>query len=270
MPYHFTYRLLAIIGLFVVQHNVIAQDSIKLIRRLPTPRPIDRMVDIGINIATDGLGIQMAKMYAKPEDEKETWRGFFIHLSEKKHPKQSKEQSIFGNNNADLPPQKFVYGKINNFYQLKLGYQWSKPIAGKLDDKTVQVHLSGGGGLSVGILKPYYLKIVRGGTSTLLGVNERYNSDNADLWLDRRFILGGAGFSKGLFESKLSLGAMARVETQFEYEPIEENSILVSIGVEINAFASKPELMINATNKSILPSAYMALRFTNKSISKEK
>jgi hypothetical protein len=268
-PY-FTYRLIAILAFLAMQSHLFAQDTVKPIRRMPTPRPIDRMVDLGLNAATDGLGVQMAKMYAKPEDEKETWRGFFIHLSEKKHPKQSKEQSIFGNNNADLPPQKFVFGKINNFYQLKLGYQWTRPITGKLDDKTIQVRLSGGSGLSLGILKPYYLKIVRGGTSTLLGVNEKYNDDNADLWLDRRFILGGAGFSKGLFESKLSLGAMARVETQFEYAPIEENSIIASIGVEVNAFAKRPEIMINAVNKSILPSAYVALRFTNKSISKEK
>ena len=45
----------------------------------------------------------------------------------------------------------YIFGKINNFYALKLGYGYRRMIAGKPDPGTVSIHWIYSGGFSVGL-----------------------------------------------------------------------------------------------------------------------
>ena len=107
----------------------------------------------GIKLATDGYGItyEIGK-FKSPR--KSTL--FQLELSEKKHKKEKKLAASIDN---QFQINSVVFGKTNNFYQLKLGVAQQQVIGGKGNKNGVAVSAIYGGGLSVGMLKPYYVDV---------------------------------------------------------------------------------------------------------------
>ena len=107
----------------------------------------------GIKLATDGYGITYEIGKFKSQ-RKSTL--FQIEISEKKHKKEKKLQASIDN---QFQINSVVFGKTNNFYQVKMGIAQQKIIGGKGNKNGVAVSGIYGGGLSVGFLKPYYVDV---------------------------------------------------------------------------------------------------------------
>ena len=82
---------------------------------------------------------------------------FQLDISERKHPKEEKQFSQSSNAGP------FIYGKINYFYPVKLGVQQQFLLGNKGNKNGVSVSGNAGGGISIGLLRPYLLGYNIGG-----------------------------------------------------------------------------------------------------------
>src|SRR5690606_14223808 len=92
--------------------------------RAKRPKPITKEWSIGAKIATDGWGFLYEKGWVKNAQGRNAEKFYdtrvvFAALVEHKHSKEVKLQNRNGTPSA--APRPYKYGKINNFYALKLG-----------------------------------------------------------------------------------------------------------------------------------------------------
>lgn len=176
---------------------------------------------------------------------------YSLELSEIKHNKEQRFQNaenIFGNT--------YIYGKVNNFYQLKLGFGQQYILGQKGNKNGVAVLGIYGGGLSLGLLKPYYLSIQ---DQSGYRKDVKY-VDDSTLFLNG-FILGGAGFSKGLNEMTVNPGAYAKAALRFDFGRFNEMIQAIEIGISADVYSKKVEIMAMNPTKQFFFQGHLAFLF---------
>lgn len=162
---------------------------------------------------------------------------YLLEITEIKHPKEEKvsnANNFFSNS--------FVYGKINNFYQVKLGFGQQYVFGQKGNKNGVAVLAIVHGGLSMGLLKPYYVQVADASTGA---VDIKYDSKDSVEFLSGN-IIGGAGLSKGWNELKLRPGAFVKTALRFDFGRFNETVQALEIGMSVDAYASKiPQMVFN-------------------------
>jgi hypothetical protein len=165
---------------------------------------------------------------------------YLLEISEIKHPKEEKVT------NANSPnaffANSFVYGKINNFYQVKLGFGQQYVFGQKGNKNGVAVLAIVHGGLSMGLLKPYYIQVQE--TSSGLRDIKYESADSLNFLLGN--IVGGSGLGKGWSELKLRPGAFVKTSLRFDFGRFNETIQALEIGMSLDAYASKiPQMVLN-------------------------
>jgi hypothetical protein len=173
---------------------------------------------------------------------------FQLELSERKHPKEEKQSNLF---NYSTP---FIFGKQNFFYQGKLGVQQQKLFGNKSNKNGVSVTYNYGGGISLGLIRPYYVQL--GATGEFV----KYESDSTD-FLDPTAISGGPGFSKGWSEMELSPGLYAKTAMRFDYGSYNETISALEIGVTGEYYSKNIPLVVGIKPKKFFLSGYVAIMF---------
>ena len=165
---------------------------------------------------------------------------YLIEFTEIKHPKEERTQSDGFFNNS------YIYGKVNNFYQLKLGFGQQYILGQKGNKNGIAVMGIYQGGLSMGLLRPYYINI------TEPGVGQRdikYQSADSTLFLGSA-VNGSSGLGKGWDELSLKPGAFVKTSLRFDFGRYNEMVQAVQIGISLEAFSDKIEIMApNIGNK---------------------
>lgn len=203
------------------------------------PKPIRTEFSGGIRLNTDGFGIFVDKGWVKSEEK---MRDYFydlkfvqVELEEKKHPKEIKRNNTSAI--ADEKSRPFIFGKLNNFYALKIGYGMRKMIAGKPEHGTVSIHWVYLGGLSVGMAKPYYYNIAGGAPI-------KFTDSTRDIFLrSPQTIEGSAGFAKGLNELKIIPGIHAKTGLHFDFATSNTTVLSMETGVNAELYMKNIELM---------------------------
>lgn len=177
---------------------------------------------------------------------------YMFELTEIKHPKEEKvsnANTFFSNS--------FVYGKINNFYQAKLGFGQQYIFGQKGNKNGVAVLAIAEGGLSVGLLKPYYIQI----QEQSVGVRDiKYDSPDSAAFISGN-ILGGSGFTKGWSELKVKPGAFIKAALRFDFGRFNETIQALEIGMSLDAYASKIPQMVYNEPKQLFFQGHFALVF---------
>ncbi len=225
------------------------------------PKPIRKEWSLGLRLKTDGWSLFYEKGWVRSQERD---RDYFYHtrfmvfeLEEIRHPKEVKRSNNLLPGSAEKPRQ-FIFGKINNAYAVKLGYGYRKMVAGKPEPKHVSIHWTYGGGVSMALLKPYYLKILmpQGQIEDL-----RYDDSLAELFLSRRQIVGGAGFSKGLGEIELVPGVFARTGLHFDFAANKTTKMAMETGISAALYTRPLEIMAEQTAHPYTFSIYASLQF---------
>jgi len=181
----------------------------------------------GVQLRTNGYGAFLELGRSRSA----RWTNLYLfELTEIKHRKEEKSSSgsVFSNS--------FVYGKINNFYQAKLGFGQQYVFGQKGNKNGVAVLGIVQGGLSIGLLKPYYVQ-ERSGTDI------KYDSKDSLLFLTPTEIVGGSGFTKGWNELKVKPGIYAKAALRFDFGRYNESIQALEIGLSLDYYASKiPQL----------------------------
>lgn len=174
-----------------------------------------------------------------------------IEFSEYKHPKEEKLP-----NGGFAFSNPYVYGKLNNFYQLKLGLGQQFILGQKGNKNGVAVAAIYDGGLSLGLLRPYYLE-VQDSTGQIKQI--KYEDDTTAFVSGP--IIGGAGFGKGWGEMKVKPGIYLRTALRFDFGRYNEMVQGIEGGLIVEAYSSKIPVMLYQKERNIFFQAYIALLF---------
>lgn len=180
---------------------------------------------------------------------------YMVELTEIKHPKEEKVGKGDGVFNSS-----FVYGKINNFYQLKFGFGQQYIFGQKGNKNGVAVMGIYEGGLSLGLLRPYYLDVTDNGTRKSV----KYESRDSLLFLDAvggSRIDGSSGLSKGWNEIKVRPGLFLKAALRFDFNKYNEKVQALQIGLSIDAYPQKIPQMVYQKPKQIFVEGHLAYVF---------
>lgn len=201
----------------------------------------------GFKLATDGYGLSYE--WGKFKDSRKNLLLQF-ELNEKKHPKEKKETytnpSGFGFTNV-------IYGKVNNFFQFKAGMAIQQRVGGKSNKNGVAVSAIYGGGLVLGMLKPYLIDVQDGnGVTSEKTFPEVIDSGSYSF-------LGTSGFTKGWNMLKLNPGIHAKAAMRFDYGRFRETVTAIEVGLTAEMYASKVQQMVYVDEKRLFFNAYISL-----------
>jgi hypothetical protein len=201
----------------------------------------------GVKLATDGYGISYELGKFKSPRRSLLYQ---VELSERKHRKEKKLAASIDN---QFQINSVVFGKTHNFYVLKLGIAQQQVIGGKGNKNGVAVSAIYGGGLTVGMLKPYYVD-VRVDSS-----GKRLRSTYPEI-IDNNFVeLGAAGFTTGWNAVKIRPGAYAKAAMRFDYGRLNETVTAIEVGLGAEFYSTKMSQIIYNKEKRLFFNAYVSL-----------
>lgn len=182
-----------------------------------------------------------------------------FEFGERKHVKEVKLYNgssgggfIFG--------QPLIYGKENNFFYLRTGFGQSYLIGGKGNKNGVAVSAIYKGGLSLGLLKPYYVDISEPASQTLLAIKW----EGGDGQYDEQFLLspiGSSGVFKGAGETKVKPGVFFQGGLRFDYGRYNEVVSAIETGFNAEYYANEMPIMIGNEPKKMFLNVYVTLEF---------
>ncbi|WP_133994428.1 hypothetical protein [Dinghuibacter silviterrae] len=204
----------------------------------------------GIKLATDGYGLSYEIGWMKSL----RWTNILqFELNEKKSPKEYKV-SVSDNPYTSGTP--FIYGKQNYFYQFKLGFGQQYMIGGKGNKNGVAVSGIYAGGLSLGILRPYYVQTE---DSTGQVINIKYNQQDSAAFLGN--VYGGTGLGTGWGELAFKPGIHGKVALRFDYGRYNELLSAIEVGVNAEYYFNKVPIMVLAPNHAFFLNSYVTIEF---------
>lgn len=208
----------------------------------------------GLKLTNDGYGFFYE--HARAQSIKKALL-FQIDFSERKDPKEKKQANIFA------PASPFIFGKINYFYPLKLGVQQQILFGNKSNKNGVAITGNFGGGLSLGLLRPYYLEVndtASGGRRSI-----RYNSADSTTFTDsdklQELFVASSGFSKGWGEIKVRPGAYAKAALRFDYGSYNEVVSGLEVGITGEYYFSRIPQLVYSKQRNFFLNVYVALVF---------
>ncbi|MGI8951144.1 MAG: hypothetical protein ACR2FN_06125 [Chitinophagaceae bacterium] len=208
----------------------------------------------GIKLNTDGYGIFYEHGKYQSITKTSLW---WLELSERKNTKEEKKP-ITDATGFFILGNPFIFGKVNNFYYLNLGIAQQLLIGGKGNKNGVAVSLIYGGGISAGLLKPYYLSVTdsNGNNQTDVKAQTFYDS------LISSYALSGASsFTKGFNQISFVPGVQARVALRFDYGRYNELLSAIEVGVNASYYTKNMQIMLDDPGKKFFFNAYVALVF---------
>jgi hypothetical protein len=156
-----------------------------------------------------------------------------------------------GGQNPQARP--FIYGKQNSLLMLQAGRSTKRQLSEKAEQRGVKVGYSYAYGVSLGMLKPYYLDIlkqqVRGSSGNSYIISSvRYTDTTANDFLYGN-IYGASPFTKGLDEIKFLPGGFARLGLNFDWLTNDEETLWsLQTGLRADAYLTTVPLMVTPSN----------------------
>jgi hypothetical protein len=203
----------------------------------------------GIQFRTNGYGLFYELGRMKTNRKTTTYR---LDITEIKHQKEEKLPSggtFFGN--------PYIFGKINSFYQVTLGFGQQYLLGQKGNKNGVAVTAIYNAGLALGLLRPYYVEIQD--PNTLEYRTIKYSKEDSALFVGP--IVGGAGLGKGWGEMKVKPGGFAKAALRFDYGRFNEAVSGIEAGISLEAYSSKIPILLQQKDKQLFFQGYISLLF---------
>jgi len=197
----------------------------------------------GFKLITDGWGLSYE--YGRYKSNKKTLL-FQFEFNEKKHPKEKKISLFDGFGFSNI-----VFGKTNNFYQTKLGLAQQLRVGGKANKNGVAVSAIFGGGLSIGLEKPYYVNVVSNGQNKRSTFPEIIDSAYG--------INGAAGVFTGWSDVKFNPGVHAKFAMRFDYGRFNESVTAIEAGVMAEYYSKDVSQLAYVEQKKFFLSGYVSI-----------
>lgn len=198
----------------------------------------------GLKLNTDGYGLSYEIGRFKSARVANI---FQIEINEKKHKKEKRTSLLNGFNFNSV-----IYGKLNNFYQVKLSAGQQRIIGGKGNKNGVGVMAIYTGGVSVGLQKPYFVDVID-------QAQQRYRKTYPDI-IDSNYLEQGAsGFTVGWDKVQPKFGLTAKAALRFDYGRFNETVSAIEVGLNAEYYAQKVAQMAYNPEKNFFFNAYISL-----------
>lgn len=203
----------------------------------------------GGKLATDGYGGFIE--YGRSKSVKKSIL-FQLDISEKKSNKEDKQTNL-----ANFGSTPVIYGKENYVYPIKLGVQFQNLLGNKSNKNGVSVTANYGGGLSMALVRPYLVQVIKNSNVTYVG----YNSPDSNLFLDNHSIIGGPSFGSGWSQAKVTPGIYGKTALRFDYGTYNEVVSALEVGLTAELYSKNVPIMVYAKPRKFFFSAYAAIMF---------
>ncbi len=200
----------------------------------------------GAKLITDGYGAFFELGRASSVKKSMLYQ---LEISERKDKKEEKVSYY-----ANTVP--YIYGKINFFYPVKLGVQQQILLGNKSNKNGVSVTANYGGGISAGLLRPYYVQVQQGNQINYI----KYNSADSAAFLTSK-IFGGPSFGKGWSDMTVVPGLYAKAAVRFDYGSYNEVISAIEVGVTGDYYTKKVPLLAYNPEKQFFFSGYVSILF---------
>ena len=252
--------------LFILAISVNAQDSTTNVSTKKSERQKEKQQRISAMIKQEEEGVlSYRKQSAFGLQLRTNGYGFFyelgrartprftnlysIEFTEIKDPKEDKEPGSGGFLGNPL-----IYGKINNFYQGKLGFGQQYIFGHKGNKNGIAIMGIYQAGLSFGFLKPYYVTIYDNNTEREI----KYDDDN-NLFLEQA--QSGSGLSKGWDELEFKPGAFIKGALRFDFGRFNEQIQAIQIGFSLEGYSEKIPIMAVSEGEQLFFQGHLAFVF---------
>ena len=168
-------------------------------------------------------------------------RFYHFEFGNLRHPKEFKQNDQFSRRFGGQ--RSFFFGKQNSMFALRGGWGTKKYFSEKASTRGVAVGISYEIGPSIGILKPYYLEIIK--SIDAPPVEERYTPENQAVFLDVNRVQGAAPFSKGITELAFLPGAQAKFSFHFDWGAFDEYVKAMDIGIMGDFYLKKADILVD-------------------------
>lgn len=199
----------------------------------------------GIKLSTDGYGLSYEIARFKSARVANIMQ---FEINEKKSPKEKRTSLLNGFNFNSV-----IYGKLNNFYQVKFGMGQQRIIGGKGNKNGVAVMAAYAGGVSLGLQKPYYVDVLDKTQQNRLRetyptiIDSGYNEQ------------GASGFTVGWDQVKIKPGIHAKGALRFDYGRFNETVSAIEVGINAEYYFSKIAQMAYVPQKNFFFCGYVSL-----------
>lgn len=210
----------------------------------------------GFRLNTDGWSLLFEKGYLKNVS---TTNLFALEVGEKKDPKEKKLNNYVNNGAFFQLGNPYVYGKRNSFYQVKPTFGQQRLLGGKTNKNGVAVSAIYAGGISVGLERPYYIRVKDSGPDGQRDI--KYSVEDSALFLSPVNIIMGTGLRYGWNQLKVVPGVHAKAALRFDYGRFNEMVSAIEVGVNLEAYARDVKIMLLNPDKQVFFNGYIAILF---------
>lgn len=215
--------------------------------------------NFGLKFNTDGFSFQYEHGKYKTITSSNIW---WLELGERKQHNQQRQTpnpsiTNYGQYSVISIGNSFILGKENNFYKLNLGFGKQKLIGNKGTTNGIAVSAVYGAGISLGLLKPYYVQV----PDSISNIKDIKLSDDSIAFLDPTQILGSSGFGKGLNEIKVIPGLHTRAALRFDYGRYREAISALEVGINVDYYLQKIGIMALNDKHNLYFSGYIVVEF---------
>ncbi len=179
-----------------------------------------------------------------------------IELGTIKDPRERRQNKTFS-----LPTtagsRSFIFGKINQFVNVRASLGFKKYLSEKAKRKGLAVGYSYAFGPVVGILKPYYLNLIYRpaeiDSTEPEFRDEAYSPENAEKFLTFNDINGAASPWRGFSEAKIIPGIQGKIAGHFALGAFDKYVKAAEIGLMADLYIRKVDIVVESdgfSNKS--------------------
>ncbi len=166
-----------------------------------------------------------------------------------KHEKEKKSTFYYGESF-----KRYVYGKTNYAFNIRLGVGMQHVLFKKFDRNSVSVRFFYSGGFTNVFLKPiYYLVYDDVAKNDVWMIFEK----NTPYW----YIVDRKPFYDAFNEIKLVAGLYAKTGFSFDFGKEDKILNILETGISFEAYPKKIKIMETENNPSFFPSVYIAYRW---------
>lgn len=205
----------------------------------------------GLQLRTNGYGLFFEKGKTKSQTNTTLYD---IEFNEIKHPKEDKLPNGSGGISFGNP---YIYGKLNNFYQFQLGLGQQRILGQKGNKNGIALTLIYKGGLSLGLLRPYYIDVI---DNTRANKTIKYTPQDSALFVSG-YIIGSSGFGKGWDEIKIKPGIYTKTALRFDFGRFNEVVSAIEIGLSADYYSEKIPLMLFQKEKQFFYQGHISVMF---------
>ena len=203
----------------------------------------------GIRLATDGYGLSFEKGYFRTPYRTLLWE---FELNEKHSPKEHHVSASDGFDFSSVVPY-----KENNLYIFKMAIGQQVLIGGKGNKNGVAVSAIYAGGISIGMLKPYYITIANNNGASSQMTWQQFMQDTT--FLDQ--VQGSAGFLVGWDNLTVKPGLNAKQAMRFDYGRLNQTVAGIEVGLTEEFYFGKMPIMYLVPPKQFFFNAYVGILF---------